>query len=174
MDTTGNAAAVPAAPRTELTDPQRFLLAGFVVALLDMSFAQTYWVVIRQATTFARVVQSIAAGLLGKAAFQGGGATVVLGAICHCVVAFGWAGVFLLAARRWHAFRRVLDSRGGALKVGVPFGMLVWIVMDLVVIPLSRARPTPVASSWFFVSLFWHAVGVGPPMAIVFRRPAHG
>src|SRR5690242_13185908 len=107
------------------TDLRRWLVAGIVVAVLDMSFAQTYWVVIRNKTTFARVVQSIASGLLGKSAFQGGSRTVLLGALLHLTVAFGWSGIFLLAVRRWKWLGRVLASPYGALKTGMPFGLLV-------------------------------------------------
>jgi hypothetical protein len=147
----------------------RFVLAGAVVAILDISFAETYWVVIRNATTYARVLQSIASGVLGKSAFQGGSDTVVLGAILHCTVAYGWTAIFLMAARHWRAFGRVLASQHGVVKTGIPFGMVVWLVMDLVVIPLSHAKPTPVGSTWFLVSLLWHPVGVGLPMAVVLR-----
>jgi len=150
----------------------RFVIAGALVAILDISFAETYWVVIRNATTYARVLQSIASGVLGKSAFQGGSDTVILGAILHCTVAYGWTAIFLIAARHWRAFSRVLAGRYGALKTGFPFGVVVWLVMDFVVMPLSHAKPTPVGSSWFLVSLLWHPVGVGLPMAVVLRGEA--
>lgn len=147
----------------------RFVVAGAVVAILDISFAETYWVVIRNATTYGRVLQSIASGLLGKSAFQGGSDTVILGAILHGTVAYGWTAIFLTAARHWRAFGRVLASRYGAVKTGFPFGVVVWLVMDLVVSPLSHAKPAPIGSTWFLVSLVWHPIGVGLPMAVVLR-----
>lgn len=147
----------------------RWIVGGAVVAVLDLSFAGTYWVVIRQATTLSRILQSIASGLVGPAAFQGGMRTVWLGAVLHCVVALGWTGVFLVLARNWQPFARILATPGGALQTGMPFGLLVWLVMDLVVSPLSHAKPAPVASTWFVVSLVWHAIGVGLPMAVVAR-----
>jgi hypothetical protein len=150
----------------------RFVFASAVVAVLDISFAETYWVVIRNATTYARVLQSIASGVLGTSAFQGGSDTVVLGAILHCTVAFGWRAIFMFMARHWHSFGRVLASRYGALKTGFPFGVMVWLVMDLVVTPLSHAKPAPVGSTWFLVSLLWHPIGVGLPMAVVLRGEA--
>ena len=158
------------APSGPMTVMSRFLLAGAVVAVLDISFAETYWVIIRAATTYPRVLQTIASGLLGKSAYLGGADTVMLGAILHVAVAYGWTAVFLLAARRSRAFGRVLASRYGAVKTGFPFGVMVWLVMDLVVTPLSHAKPTPVGSAWFLVSLLWHPIGVGLPMAVVLRR----
>ncbi len=161
---------VPSSGRMRAGDLRRFVLAAAVVAVLDISFAATYWVVIRGTTTFPRIMQSIAAGLLGKAAFEGGVRTVLIGAVLHCVVASGWTALFLFAARHWAAFGRLLQGRLGAIKTGMPFGILVWLVMNLVVVRLSRATPAPVASTWFWVSLAWHAVGVGLPIAIIIRE----
>jgi len=163
---------LPSTAATRPGDLPRLLFAAGVVAVLDISFAATYWVVYRGAITFTRLLQSIASGLLGKAAFDGGAGTAWVGAAAHCTVALGWSTIFLLAARRWPAFRRELGRRHGALKVGMPFGMMVWLAMNFVVVPLSHARPTPVWSTWFFVSLAWHAVGVGLPMAVILREPA--
>ncbi|MGH7524705.1 MAG: hypothetical protein ACREK8_10395 [Gemmatimonadales bacterium] len=147
----------------------RWLAGGAVVAVLDLSFAGTYWVVIRQSTSLSRILQSIASGILGPAAFEGGMHTVWLGAALHCVVAFGWTGMFLALARNWRPFARTLTTSHGAIKTGMPFGVLVWLVMDLVVLPLSHAKPAPIASTWFVVCLVWHAIGVGLPMAVVAR-----
>ena len=160
-------AGLPRSARWRHGDFIRWIVGGAVVAVLDLSFAGTYWVVIRQATTLPRILQSIASGLLGPAAFQGGAQTVWLGAALHCLVALGWTGVFLFLARNWEPFARTLATPRGALKAGMPFGLLVWLVMDLVVSPLSHARPAPIASTWFVVSLVWHAFGVGLPMAVV-------
>ena len=44
--------------------------------------------------------QSIASGLLGKAAYEGGSATAPLGLALHFFIAFVMALVYVLAARR--------------------------------------------------------------------------
>ena len=165
----GHVATGSAARRGRTGMVRRYVAAGALVALLDISFAATYWVVFRGATTLPRILQSIAAGLLGKAAFSGGSRTVILGAVLHCVIAFGWTAVFFALASRWGAFRRMLLGPSGAFKVGMPFGALVWLGMNLVIIPLSHARPTAIAATWFWVCLAWHAVGVGLPMALIWR-----
>jgi len=149
---------------------QRFLFAAAVVAVLDISFAATYWVIIRGTSTLPRIFQAIAAGLLGKASFQGGAATVALGVVLHCVVASGWTAVFILAVRQWSGLHRVLQSRFGAFKTGMPYGILVWLMMTFAIIPLTRTTPASVATQWFWISLAWHAVGVGLPIAIIVRE----
>lgn len=161
---------LPSQARTRPGDLRRFLFAAAVVAALDISFAATYWVIIRGATTFPRILQSIAAGLLGKSAMQGGTRTVLLGALLHCVIAVGWTAIFLLAARNWRALGQLLASQFGALKAGLPYGVIVWLTMNGVIVPLSRTAPAPVHSTWFMVSLVWHAIGVGLPIAIIIRE----
>src|SRR3954471_17723499 len=47
-----------------------------------------------------RVLQSVASGLLGEAAKEGGLATAALGAVLHFLIAFVWATVYWVASRR--------------------------------------------------------------------------
>ncbi|HEY4100046.1 MAG TPA: hypothetical protein VGM20_04120 [Gemmatimonadales bacterium] len=147
----------------------RYVVAGLMVAVLDLSFAATYWVVLRGAITFPRLLKGIAAGVLGRAALQDGASVAWLGLLVHCTVAFGWTALFLLMRARWPAFRRALSTQRGIVSIGVAYGASVWLVMDFIVIPLSGATPTPLSSSWFYICLVWHMIGVGPPMAIILR-----
>ena len=48
-----------------------------------------------------RVLQYIASGALGPAAFRGGAATAAAGLAFHFVIAFGAAAAYVAASRRW-------------------------------------------------------------------------
>lgn len=140
------------------------------MAVLDLSFAATWWVVWRHAITITQLLQSIASSLLGTAASHDGMAAAWLGAAIHCSVALGWAAVFVALVRWWPRFRDLLISSRGSIKAGWPFGMAVWLLMNFVIVPLSRhGTATPLATTWFWGSLVWHAVGVGWPMALIIR-----
>ena len=151
------------------TDATRIMAAGLTVAVLDAVFAIVLYVVVLHVTTVTRVFQSIAAGLLGKASFSGGAATVLLGVLCHLTVAFGWTLLFYFASRRSRSLREVARSRVGGVLLGLAYGMLVWLGMDLVVIPLSRATATAISNWRFWAMLAWHAVGVGTPIVRILR-----
>jgi hypothetical protein len=151
------------------TDVSKLVWAGLTVAVLDALFAIVLYVVVLHATTVARVFQSIAAGLLGKASYSGDAPTVALGIACHLTVAFGWTSIFYLASRRIDSIRELVRSNAGSVAVGLVYGAIVWLAMDFVVIPLSRATPTPVANWRFWAMLAWHAVGVGLPMVRILR-----
>lgn len=82
-------------------------------------------------------MQSIASGLLGRGAYEGGVATAALGVAAHYAIATGWAALFVLAVRA----RPRLASN---VPVGaVAYGLLVWGVMNFVVLPLSAFPHEP-------------------------------
>src|SRR5687767_3773239 len=80
-----------------------------------------------------RILQSIAAGLLGRAAFAGGWRTALVGGVLHFFIAFVIVVVFLLASRRL----RILTRH--PVAAGLIYGAAVYLVMTFVVVPASAA-----------------------------------
>jgi hypothetical protein len=114
-----------------------------------------------------RILQSIAAGVLGRAAFQGGAPAAALGVVCHFTVAFCIVGTFFLAARRLPVLVRQ------PLVSGAVYGPAAWVVMNFVVIPLSAAPHGPQRAAVVANGLLIHVLGVGLPSAL-FARAAFG
>jgi len=83
------------------------------------------------------VLLAIASGLLGKAAFHGGGGVMVLGLVLQWVMSIIIAGIFMLAATRIPALARRW------VLYGALYGVVVFIVMNFVVVPLSVAPLKP-------------------------------
>ena len=111
-----------------------------------------------------RIFQSIAAGLLGQAAYTGGPATVALGAALHFFIAFLIVATFVGASR----YPPVL-TRAPILS-GLVYGVGVYLVMNLVVLPLSAAAsrssiPWPILLNGVLI----HMVGVGLPSSLFAR-----
>lgn len=110
------------------------------------------------------VLQSVASGLLGSGAFEGGWSSAALGLAAHFVIATGAAALFVLAGSRLEILRRHW------FVAGLCFGIGVYLVMNFVVLPLSAVpfKITYTASvlAQGFVS---HAFGVGLPIAAAFR-----
>jgi hypothetical protein len=164
-----------ASPRGECTlsiPVAKILTAGVLVGILDGLFAVVLYVAVLKLSTPIRVFQGVAAAVLGRESFQGGLATFALGLAMHFAVAHAWAIVYFLLLQGSAALRRLVQAPARAVVIGMAFGALVWVVMDLVVLPLTRARPTPVASGMFLTMLIGHMFVVGLPIALVLRPTA--
>ena len=72
-------------------------IGGGIGGLLDAIYATVLWGVILGSNP-AGIWQSVAAGLLGKASFDGGNATAALGLALHFFIAFVMALVYVLAS----------------------------------------------------------------------------
>jgi hypothetical protein len=106
--------------------------------------------------SLVRVYQSIAAGLLGRAAFNGGMGTAALGGFLHFFIATVAATVYVLTAKKV----RLLTAY--PLPCGLVFGCAVYLFMKYGVLPLSAVtRLTPFEP----LAMAGHAVLVGLPIA---------
>ena len=138
------------------------ILGGSLVAVLDIFAAFA----LRGAfgTSPLRVLQGIASGMLGPAAFQGGTTTAALGMFLHVVIAFVVAAVYYAVSRWWSLLVRY------PIPCGLAYGAAVHLVMNEVVLPLSRVtfRTPP----WYFVvsMLAIHMLFVGLPVAVAVAR----
>lgn len=77
------------------------------------------------------ILRFIAGGLLGKAALQGGAGVVWLGLLLQWAMSLVIAAIFVLAAvrLRWMTARWIL--------AGLAYGVIVFVVMNYVVMPVS-------------------------------------
>lgn len=135
------------------------LVAGAaVVGTLDLLFAIGFW--LPQGGVPIRILQSIAAGVLGPASFAGGRRTALLGCFLHYFIAFAIVFVYWLAARRIESLRR------RPVLWGTLYGISVYLLMNYIVIPLSAARPSRFNLAWIVSSVIAHMVLIGVPAAI--------
>ena len=145
---------------------RRWVAAGALVAFLDGLFAIVLFSTILKLGTPVQVFQGVAKALIGQSAFQGGLATAALGLCLHCCVAFSWAGAYAIALRISPGLRQFVSTHAGVLVVGALLGAIVWLAMDLVILPFTHAVPRPAIGSTIFISeLIGHMIIVGPPIA---------
>ena len=134
------------------------LLGGGVGGLLDIIYAIVLWGVILGGSPTG-ILQSIASGLLGKAAYEGGTGTALLGLALHFLIAFLMALAYVLASRKL----TVLTAR--PILMGVIYGFVLFLVMNFVVVPLSAIGPRPMTLIGGLRALFPHVAFVGPAIA---------
>lgn len=141
------------------------LLAVFVtlaLATADLLFACTFWHALYRVPP-TRLMQNIAAGLLGKRAFLGGGRSMALGVLLHYAMMGAMVGVYYLASRR----TAVLAER--PWLYGSLYGAALFVVMNLIVVPLSAAPKAPVVPSWIASSIVVHVL-IGLVIALSIPR----
>ena len=135
------------------------LWGGLVAGLIDITYAVGFSAT--RGVPPMRILQSVASGLLGSPAYQGGATTATLGLVLHFILMMIIAAIYYFASTQL----RFLVTR--PIWWGALYGFLVYWVMNLVVLPLS-AFPSQVKFVPIVVvtSLIVHAFGIGVPIAI--------
>jgi uncharacterized membrane protein YagU involved in acid resistance len=141
-----------------------FVLAGGLIAgTLDIAYACIFWG-LKSDVPARRILQSVAAGLLGKASFEGGWQTAALGLALHYLIALSMSVVYYLVAARWPLLRE------RPVLCGAAYGMLLYGVMNYVVVPLSAAGAGSKNPLWITLSIAAHVLLIGIPIALLARR----
>jgi Na+/pantothenate symporter len=136
-------------------------LTGLIVGAMDITSAVI--IVLSRGSTVTRLLQFIASGLLGPKAFQGGPATAFLGLALHFLIAFTLVAVFYAASRS------VGFMRQHAVSSGIIYGLVVYAVMNLLVLPLSAAKPRH-SLTGDLIQIGIHMFIIGLPTSLLLRR----
>jgi len=139
-------------------------LGGLVVGTLDGTAAIVDTALHGVGPT--RLFQFVAAGLLGRASFQGGLGTALLGVFFEFFIAFCVMAAYYCASRK---FPLLVQH---AVLCGMLYGVLVFFFMNNLVVPLSSAPRGPFHLSRWLTQLFIHIFFVGLPAALVTRGSA--
>jgi len=148
-----------------LAHPRRLVLAGGLVAgALDITYACVFWA-IKAGVPAQRIFQSVAAGLLGTASFTGGWPTAVLGLALHFFIATTMSVTYYVAARR------IPILGGRPVPFGAAYGLLLYVIMNYVVVPLSAAGHGGAKDPlWVALSIVVHMFLIGVPIALFTGR----
>jgi hypothetical protein len=158
--------AIPAAePLATPRATRAILWGGLAAGIGDITYA--FVASGLRGVSPVRVLQSVASGLLGRAAFEGGLATAALGALLHFFIATTAAAVYYAASRQLDLLAR------HAVMFGLLYGIVVFAVMHFVVLPLS-AIPFKVSNeiSSIVPHILGHMLLVGLPIGLAVRWSA--
>jgi hypothetical protein len=138
------------------------LRAGLVAGTLDITAALVVYT--HSGAERIRLLQGIASGLIGKSALHGGGTTALLGLLCHFVIAMSWAAIYFAVSRR---VRFLVEH---AFVSGAVYGLIVYLIMNHVVVPLSAIGPRPFVLSHAILAAAILVVCIGLPIALIVRH----
>jgi hypothetical protein len=164
---TENVVTLPDAKSPSLQRPSAsgaIVYGGLAVGALDGMAAVILTIYFGRSVSV--MFQYIASGLIGRASFQGGWATVLLGVSLHFLIAFIWAAIYFGASLKLPALMR------RALMCGPIYGVVVYFAMQHIVLPLSAVQGPPSSFAGMMRGIIVHILCVGLPIALLAQRSA--
>lgn len=143
------------------------LIGGFISWFLHLVIQQGIVFGLILKTPIISALQYVASGIMGDAAFAGGLATALFGLVLDFIMITIMAGVFIISVGQIPLLRR------NVIVGSILYGFGVFIVMNLIVLPLSAAPTLPAPPMWLFIELvLQHILLIGLPLGILVRRNA--
>ena len=143
---------------------RRIGLATLVVAVADAAFAFVVYVLIAGRYNFETLLQYIASGVAGQAAFSTGAAGIGYAAAgfgIHLALSTGFVVVYALM------ISPLVHTPMVATAAGVFYGALIWLFMNTVVLPLGRSTHEEFFNGYYTAFFIEHALLVGLPIALI-------
>lgn len=169
------------------------LLGGLAAGALDILYAFVVYGPLSYGVSPEQILQSVAAGLIGRDASRAGAMeTALLGLGLHLLIATVMAAAYVLLATRIAMLTRQ------AVLWGLVYGFILYVAMNYVVVPLSAAGANGHFATlseigprlqaafsevqgggggqrpWLLAgTIFAHTVLVGLPIALIAKRFLH-
>ncbi len=136
------------------------LLSGLLVGSADITLAcvNAY---ARNHVPPERVLKYVASGAFGKEAFSGGPWMIALGLLFHFMIAFSFTLLF------FYAYPKIKWLGTHKIITGILYGLFVWIVMDLMVLPQTNVPPFRFLWSRAVINLLILIVAIGLPLSFL-------
>jgi uncharacterized membrane protein YagU involved in acid resistance len=135
------------------------LLTGLLAGTLDITAAIIQFCIPTPRNP-VRIFEFIASGVFGTSAFSTGPVMAFLGLVFHYFIAIAWTSVFFTLYPRipWLAHNKVL---GGLL-----YGIIVWLMMNLVILPLSNVPHFPIRFPQALIGVAILMIAIGLPISL--------
>lgn len=138
--------------------------AGLIAGTLDATGASVQaW--ISKGLTPVDVFQYVASGAFGKQAYTGNTyGWAACGLVFHFLIAICFAFLFFMLYKQ---FSKLLPN---AFVAGVVYGLLVWCVMNLAVVPLAFGKPIKIVPEKAAIAAAILVAAIGIPVSLLAKR----
>jgi hypothetical protein len=137
---------------------QAVIVATLACGILDATAATTQAALL--GIPAQRVWQTVASGVMGPRAFERGWHTGTFGLALHFIISFTISTIYVLASQRLPFLLKY------PLTAGAFYGIDVYIVMNYIVLPLSRRAKRPFNRNFALTQLVIHICIVGWSIAL--------
>ncbi len=137
--------------------------AWLLVGTLDI-LAAFIMVVVKTGKNPLIVLTFIASALFGQEAYSGGTVMQVIGLVCHYFIALSFTVFFFLI------YPKVKALQYNVIITGIAYGLFVWCVMNLIVVPSTQIPNRPFDLAGAMINMAILIVCIGLPLAVMARR----
>jgi uncharacterized membrane protein YagU involved in acid resistance len=109
----------------------------------------------------AIIFRFIASSVFGKAAFSGAEEMIVAGVIFHYLIAYLFTTAFYLL------YPFAFATFKNKYVVANVYGAITWLIMNLIVVPLSKIGPHAIKPMAIVTGLFVLIICIGLPVALI-------
>lgn len=136
------------------------LLTGLIAGTLDITAA-----ILVSGASPVIVLKYVASGAFGReAAFSGGLWMALMGLVFHYIIAYSWTVLYFFVYPRL----RILSKN--KVISGLAYGIFVWLMMNLVVVPLSQIQQRPFDPVQALIGCAVLMFMIGLPISILTHR----
>lgn len=132
---------------------------GLLSGIMDMVAVMTVYRV-----NPVRMCWYIAGAAFGKEAISGSVVMAVWGLAFHFFIALFWTILFFFLYPRINSFSKNI------IVNGFLYGIVIWVVMNLVVLPLTKLPPTPLTTDHVIIGITIVMLMVGLPISFMVHR----
>jgi len=136
------------------------LFTGLLVGLLDGAAAIINYLV-KGGKHPEKIFNFIASGVFGKDGLNGGITMVAWGILFHLLIAFTWALFFFLL------YPKISVMRKNWIITGIIYGLIIWVVMNRIVLPLSNTSPIPFKINTAIIAALILIIAIGLPLSFI-------
>ena len=140
------------------------LFAGLTAGFLDGAAAVINYLISSNGKNPVRIFNFIASGVFGKKAFAGGWVMATWGLLFHFIIACLFAAFF------YFLYTKINFLSRNIIISGILYGIIVWLIMNLAIVPLSNTPPLPFVLSKAIIAILILIFFVGIPSALVVHK----
>jgi uncharacterized membrane protein YagU involved in acid resistance len=141
------------------------LCSGLVAGTCDIIAALTIYSIILEKVTGIKLLQSIASGVFKKQAYDGGSIMALWGVFFHYLIAMTFAWFYFII------YPHLPFLKKNAIISGFLYGIFVWIIMNLIVLPLVfPILPEKHLDFPLFLSILILMFCIGLPISFITKK----
>lgn len=139
------------------------LKAGLIAGILDATAASINYK-IATGNNPIKVWKFVASGFFGKAALTGGTSFAIWGFIFHMLIAATFAALFFFI------YPHVKFLSKNKVLTGLFYGIIVWMIMNLIIVPLSHTPKFPFNATKAILAAGILMVCIGLPISLIVAK----